>query len=229
MQRMPFSFWAKLFWYALFQPRLTSAVDAAQGFIPQCQVSGHAHLPATGGFMLACNHYLPRTVMRTVAAALTGLSLVRPELVDDVVLIVGEDRNRKRSLLGKLTKRMADWLHRRWHRNVLTIPMGGEPSLSALKQWRREAAQHPVFVFPEGRASTHFQKVRDGSGRWLRGLKVPVIPMAVWHQNRCWHVRFGAPVDWCGEDDDFQLARAMAEILPPELAPQWAAASGRKN
>ena len=65
--------------------------------------------------------------------------------------------------------------------------------------------------------------MRPGVGRWLRGLGVPAVPVAVWWGGDRWNVAFGAPLVWSGRRDllDLQLGLAMAELLPRELAPTW--------
>ncbi len=224
MQPVTFSFWLQLLWLSLTRKRLSKAVEAAESFIQDCRVSEHHNLPAAGSFVLACNHYLPSTVLRTLSAALVGVSMVRPEVVDQVMIVAGSDNNRKRRFHQRIAKFLMDFIYRKWTKNLVVIPLGnGTISLSALREWRRRAALQPVFVFPEGHAAKHFRQVRPGAGRWLRGLGVPVIPIAVWHQDRCWHVRFGPAVNWSG-NDDMQLGLAIAKLLPAELAPEWSAA-----
>lgn len=221
MQPVTVWFWLRLLWLSLTSKRLSGAVEAAESFIQDCRVHDHHNLPASGSFVLSCNHYLPSTVLRTLSAALIGVSMVRPDVVDQVMIVAGSNTNKKRTFIERIGKFLMDALYRRWHRSVVVIPIGStKMSLSALLDWRRRAKVQPVFVFPEGHASTHFRQVRPGSGRWLRGLGVPVIPMAVWHQDHCWHVRFGQSVALNG-DEDFQLGLSMAKLLPTELAPDW--------
>jgi hypothetical protein len=121
----------------------------------------------------------------------------------------------------------AGWFFGRWRANVLRIRTGngGVPGVAALRAWRKRAATGPTLVFPEGVANRELGSMRAGVGRWLCGLDVPIVPVAVWWKSDQWNVAFGAPLLWTPRRDlrDVQLGLAMAELLPRELAPAWSA------
>ena len=107
----------------------------------------------------------------------------------------------------------------------MVVPLGNEvaSSLSGLKEWRKRAREQPVFVFPEGVTGKEFREVRYGSGRWLRSLGVPVVPVAVWFEDGQWHVRFGPTVQWTKRSDldDTRLGLAIARLLPEHEHGAW--------
>jgi hypothetical protein len=211
-------FYLKLLWLSLTQRKLTKAVNATASFIPQCRVHNHENLPSEGSFVLACNKYVPGTVMQALCAALTGMSMARPAMVDDMLIVVGNDSSKRLNWFARLFKAVANWVFARWHHNLVIVEMSPEKTtLAGLRDWRRRASKQPVFVFPEGRGSGHSLTVRPGAGRWLRGLGVPIIPTGVWYQNGCWHVRFGQPITLSSGNEDVALGQAMAQILPADF------------
>jgi hypothetical protein len=101
--------------------------------------------------------------------------------------------------------------------------------VTALREWRRRVEKHPALVFPEGVARGQLGDIRLGAGRWLAKLPAPTLPVAAWQVGEAWTVIVGEPIQWSNRADlhDLQLGLAMAELLPPELAPQWQDLLGR--
>lgn len=224
MNPLTLSFWLQFLFLTLVNRRTTAATALVEDHIGKCQIHGAEHIPTTGPFVLAANHYLRDTLVRVVGALLCGLREARPGAVDEIVIIASKSlRKNKQGLIKRTLRRFMDTIYWLWRRNVLVVPMGDTASVAAMLEWRRRAATQPVLVFPEGRSSKTFTAVKKNAGRWLRTLGTPVIPVGVWHQDGVWHVRFGPPVKWTGAsaNSDSQLSQVIAGLLPPELAPTW--------
>ncbi|MCE7948453.1 MAG: hypothetical protein DYG88_13600 [Chloroflexi bacterium CFX4] len=212
-------FWAGWAWQTLAQRRLAPLVRlrAAPSLI-----SGAAHLPSVGTFVLALNHYKGAPTLDVIAVVLAAAEQTRPDCANDWLVIAGKRDNPRHRLLSAAMQH----IFARWERHVLHIAWrNGSPSLRGLRAWRARCLRQASLVFPEGRTALHFESVREGSGRWLARLPVPSLPTAVWRTDQSWHVRFGAPLVWSARADlhDLQLSLNMARLLPPELAPSWQA------
>lgn len=218
--------WVALIGETLFRRRLSQIVRwalAGQTLV----VRGVEAVPTAGPFVLAVNHLQAGSTLGVMAATLGAAARARPGVDDACLLVVGERvapvaraRNRQR----RLALWIADRIFGRWIRNVVRIPMGNDaPVLTALRAFRRRATEQPVLVFPEGLASREFGQVRPGSGRWLSGLGAPTLPVAVARVEGGWEVAFGPPMVWSrrAELRDLQLGLAIADMLPPRLAPTW--------
>jgi 1-acyl-sn-glycerol-3-phosphate acyltransferase len=193
---------------------------AAQLYRRRCHPSGLEHVPVSGPFVLAVNHYNGAHSAEAAAAVLWAVSQRRADIAEDIVFIIGQRTDVR---LARPTAWLVNMLYRRWSRHALRIALhNGQPALMGLREWRRRA--QPAFVFPEGRAALQLGQMRPGVGRWLAALGQPVIPAGVWLAEDGWHIRLGAPVQWAARPDlrDVQLGLHMAALLPPALAPGWA-------
>ncbi len=230
MTRPPFpSLWTHLvFWVrALIETlgrRRFSRVLAARVRRGAVEATGVEHVRAEGGLVLAVNHYHARLTFEVIAATLHAAEQARAGVIDACTVVVGQ-----RLRPGPVTRRRrfvracADWLFGRWSKNAVRIPTDARLGVSALRTVARRAAEVPLLVFPEGVGQGEFIDLRPGSGRFLAGLGVPVVPVGVVHEGARWRVVFGAPLAW-GPDrrlHDVQLGLAIAELLPPEVAPTW--------
>ncbi|MDX1990861.1 MAG: hypothetical protein SF029_00630 [bacterium] len=186
-------------------------------------VAGLEHLPTTGYFVLAVNHFSGRAALDAGAAVMQAVGQARPDALSHTLFIIGQRTRSTSPPPDTPVRRFLNWIYQRWTHNALRIPFGGaEPSLVGLREWRKR--QQAMFVFPEGRASIPFRQIRPGAGEWLSRLEMPTIPVAVWWQrDGGWQVRFGAAIEWATRTElrDMQLGLAIAALLPPELAPDW--------
>jgi 1-acyl-sn-glycerol-3-phosphate acyltransferase len=197
--------------------------------------SGRELVPTSGPFLFASNHYHAGLTLDVLGAALGAAASVRPGVADACTVVVGHrvpDADARRR--GHAWRAVLRWAARRffdrWSRNTLRIPtgpLGG--GVARLRGWRRRAACGPMLVFPEGVAKGELASMRDGAGRWLAALGVPILPVGVWWADGRWNVSFGAPITWSrrGELRDLQLGLAIAVLLPPVLAPSWSESLAR--
>ncbi len=234
-------FWTSFLLESGGRRRLAPLVRRRLGTAWPPQAHGLAHLPSTGTFVLAANHYGGRRALDTIAAILAAANEARPDLADRYLLITGQrvrPASRGTPLLARLSRMLVGLAFRRWARHTLRLPLGNtqrhpsgrsSASIAVLREWRRRAALQPSLVFPEGRARLAFEALRPGAGRWLATLGVPVLPVGVWWADGVPHVRLGAPMRWShrAELRDAQLGLAIAALLPSELVPAWAPAMAR--
>lgn len=217
-------FWLAFWRHTLTTPRITRlAALRLRG--ENITMTGLAHLPADGPFVLAANHFNGRPGLDVGAAVLNAAARIRPDAVDAMLIVIGQRRGRRRTLL----RRVLDRVYGRWSHHVIRIALRNErPDIQGLRDWRRR--NQPVFLFPEGRGQLTFGQVRTGAARWISRGKMPVIPVAVWwRRDDGWQVRFGSPLVWAARDDlrDAQLGLAISALLPQELAPDWQAVLAR--
>jgi 1-acyl-sn-glycerol-3-phosphate acyltransferase len=220
-------FWLVFAVTTLTNRRLSWLVKARRIGENPVLVEGLENIPEPGVFTLAVNHYKGSRTIDVIAAIYDAINRTRPELRDEYLLVVGH-RRRKRTnptpILTRIIRRMYDLNYRVWQKNALRIALGNDrASIRALREWRGRAKTQPTLVFPEGKSNLEFVKVREGSGRWLESLNVPVLPVAVWWEKGYWQVRFGPPVRWSERPElhDLQLGLNIARLLPLELAPLW--------
>lgn len=220
-------FWLRLLRETFGRRRVMPLVAARMASEQLCAVYGLEQLPLDGAFILAANHYSGRAALDTVAAVLAALGQARPDAVEQITVIVGQNRktpkNRVQAFIFRRAVRLLDAGYARWQANIVRIPLKNpDPNPSGLRDWRRR--DQPAFVFPEGRASVPFGAIRRGAGRWLAAFDLPVVPVAVWWRDgEGWTVRFGTPLEWTPRADlrDVQLGLAMAALLPSALAESW--------
>lgn len=181
----------------------------------------HSH---QGGLVFCVNHYHAGLTLDVISATLLAADRRRARTSDECAIVVGNRVRADDSARSRLLRAIAARFFRRWRANVLRVrthtsdaPIG----IAELREWRSRTATAPTLVFPEGAANGELGGMRSGVGRWLRGLRVAVIPVGVWWAEDRWRVAFGAPVAWSQRRDllDVQLGLAMAELLPAELAP----------
>lgn len=226
-------FWLRLIRETFGARRVMPLITARMASERLHAVYGLQHIPCTGAFILAANHFSGRAALDTTAAALAALSQARPDAIAQMMVVIGQKRsppkNRAQAVISRHALRLLDRLYGRWQANTLRIPLRNlDADPAGLREWRRR--DQPAFVFPEGRASVPFNAIRPGAGRWLAALKRPVVPVAVWWMaGDGWTVRFGAPLEWTPHPDlrDLQLGLAMAALLPPTLASEWQPDLGR--
>jgi hypothetical protein len=200
--------------------RRVGRLVAAQLRRRACHCSGLEHVPISGPFVLAVNHYNGSHSAEVAAAVLRAVGQQRADIAEDILFIIGQRADAR--LAGPVAW-LVSALYRRWSRHVLRIALhNSQPALTGLREWRRRA--QPAFVFPEGRATLQLGQMRPGVGRWLAALNQPVIPVGVWPAADGWHIHLSAPVQWAARPDlrDTQLGLHMAALLPPALAPGWA-------
>lgn len=227
-QRRRWRFKAR-FWLAFWRQTLTmpslTRLAALRLHGESIAAVGLAHLPADGPFALAVNHFNGQPGLDVGAAVLNATARIRPDAVDAMLIVVGQRRGRRRTLL----RRVLDGVYGRWSSHVIRIALrNDQPDIQGLRDWRRR--NQPVFLFPEGRGQLTFGQVRTGAGRWISRGKMPVIPVAVWwSRDDGWQVRFGPALVWAARDDlrDAQLGLAISALLPPELAADWQAILAR--
>ena len=222
-------FWSVFVFETLTSRRLSRLVAARAGQPGSADCNGLENLPATGYFVLAVNHYRGFLTLDVIAAVLSAANLVRPDLVDNYLLITGRRAHTKPQprLPARLVRRTVDFAIRRWANHVTQIALGNSTaSIQALRDWYKRVQQQAVLVFPEGKARLQFGPVRTGVGRWLTTLHTPIVPVGVWWCEGSWHLRFGPPLRWSHRPElrDVQLGLAIATLLPPALAPDWQAA-----
>lgn len=187
--------------------------------------SGIEALPPEGTFILAVNHYAGQPALDAAAAVVLAAGQARMDALHTMLFVIGQRPGRPRSIL-RLIWSVREWVFHRWSQHVVRIALRNPaPCIRGLREWRRRA--QPALIFPEGQAALCLGTMREGVGRWLRGMQHPVIPAAAWYEaadsEGRWIVRFGAPVEWSARTDllDVQLGLALAGLLPAELAPAW--------
>lgn len=221
----PVGFWLRALAATLGRREIPPLVRARLRGEQFAAVCGLEHLSASGALTLAVNHYNGRASLDVAAAVLHAVSERRPDLVRDILFIVGQVQRDRHGLPAKLFLRVSDWVFRRWARHAQRIPLrNSAPSPVGLRGW--SGRNQPVFVFPEGKARLSFGAVRHGSGRWLAAQPMPTVPVAVWWvRGEGWHISIGRPLRWSDRPHlhDTQLALAIAALLPPDLAPAWQA------
>lgn len=194
------------------------------------QIEGLENLPDRGSFVLAANHYKQGNSLDQLACCIQALSRARPELADELLIVVGQKRKASSpGMLSRIIRYLSQTLLARWSHNVIRVAMDNtenstaKGSLKGLRAWRKKAAEQPCFLFPEGKVNSFFQDIRPGAGRWIKSFNSPVIPTAIWAEHGQWHVRFGETISWSGKADleDLQLGLAIADLLPAPLAPDW--------
>lgn len=195
------------------------------------RVEGLEALP-DGSFALAVNHFGGAGTLRVLAVTLRALAARDAVLADRLVVVTGQraSKGKPASWLKRRLRALVNWGFQRWADNVLRISLDEEKqSIQALRQWKKVAGDRPTLVFPEGKARLRFGELREGSGLWLRNLKVPVVPCAVFWQDGIWTVRFAPPLKWTEDQSlsDVQLGMSIARLLPAPLTPLWNRALGR--
>lgn len=190
------------------------------------KVEGADLIPDSGSFTLAINHFHGAWTPFVAAAVLAAVGRQRPEVVDDIALVIGQRNTdgKKRVFIARWIRGIVLWVLERWQHNILRIPLGNKTvEINSLRTWRRVAKERPTFVFPEGLASVTFERVRPGAGQFARSLGVPCVPCAVWWHQGQWHVEFDAPILWAENPElsDLQLGLSIARLLPADLAPNW--------
>jgi len=190
------------------------------------RATGSEHVPRAGNVVFCVNHYHAGLTLDVISATLLAADERRPRTSDACALVVGNRVRAGASWRSRVARGMAAWFFRRWEQNILRVrthTSDAPAGIGELRTWRRRTREAPTLVFPEGAANGALGSMRPGVGRWLRGLGVPAVPVAVWWGGDRWNVAFGAPLVWSGRRDllDLQLGLAMAELLPRELAPTW--------
>lgn len=220
--------WLCLIACTIFARRISHVLPGFTAGGAICKVEGLDKLPRQGSFVLALNHFGGAGTLRVIAQALQSLSSVRPDAVDEVVIITGRraSNDAVTSFFRQLMRRLINWGFQRWSANVVRLSLDeGKMSTTSLRRWRKLASEKPSLVFPEGRAQLHFGQVRSGAGLFLRSIApvAPVIPVAVFCRDGLWTVRFGKPIVWCDRLDlsDAQVGLSIASLLPAELTPLW--------
>lgn len=215
----PIYFWLRTAIATLGHREITPLVHARLRGERIAQIAGLQHLPSSGAFTLAVNHYQGRGALDVAAAVLFAIAQCRPDAVRDIAFIVGQTPRKKNWLFSWAR----DWIFRRWAAHAIRIPLKNTtPSPLGLREWT--GRNQSIFVFPEGKARLCFGALRDGAGRWLAVQALPTIPIGVWWvQGEGWHVQIGSAIQWPSKRPlhDMQLALKMAELLPPDLAPAW--------
>lgn len=194
--------------------------------IGKTRVGNAEAIPTAGSFVLAVNHFHGSWTPYVASAVIAAVGTVRPDAIDSTAMVIGKraDTGKKRPLIARCVRSVVHWILDRWNYNLLTIPLGNQTvAIDSLRTWRRQAKIRPTLVFPEGMASVTFERIRAGSGTFLRALDVPCIPCAVWWHEGKWNVTFGDPIDWSANTElsDLQVGLSIARMLPEELAPTW--------
>ncbi len=226
-QQPKLRFWLAVLW-ATFTSRRVSEILRLQGrtYAP-CRASGMEHLPDSGPFTLAVNHYIPSTLMRILTAVLQAVQVARPDACDQMQIVAGRRPGKSRAwFLVRWFQSIVRFVLGRWSHNLISIDMDGEgKTIRGLRDWLTRARTQPVLVLPEGQARSRLGALRPGVGKLVRSCGTPVIPVAVWfdEDQRIWQVRFGPPVKWSSSAkiEDLQLGIAMARLLPADLARDW--------
>ena len=217
-------FWSKVALQTLARRRFARVLEGRRRG-RSVVASGLEAVPLAGGVVFAVNHYHAGLTLDVVSATLLAAATVRPGVSEQCTVVVGRRAPRaSSSFFRKVMRWSAHRFFARWDANVLRIPTGAGPGgVAELRAWRKRAARAPMLVFPEGVANRELGDMRAGTGRWLKGLAVPVVPVGAWWAGTGWHVAIGAPIAWSSRRDllDLQLGLAMAELLPTELAPAW--------
>lgn len=216
-------FWLRVMLETIGRRRLAPLVAARMRGERYAAVTGLEHVPPDGAFTLALNHYNGRAALDVAAAVLSAVAVRRPDVLDEIVFIVGQTSRAKSSWPRRVFDALRDGFYGRWARHLVKIPLKNRtPSAVGLRDWASRGQS--VLVFPEGKASLTFGAVRAGAGRWLAGQPTPTVPVGVWWVvDEGWHVRFGSAIRWPVKRhlQDTQLALKLADVLPPDLAPAW--------
>ncbi len=202
------------------RPRLTRLARLRLGR-RSVEVEGLEHLPKTGGFVLATNHYRAGCTFDVLAAVVEALGAVRDP--DEALIVSGQRAARSSGRLSRLLRGLGSALLSRWSRNLIRIPLDNEmPSARSLRGLMRGAETRATIVFPEGRTSLELDDVRAGAGQMLSAIRTATLPVAVFETDRGLCVRIGQRIAWAPRPlCDLQLGLAMAALLPRELAPDW--------
>lgn len=189
-------------------------------------VVGAELIPQMGSFTLAVNHFHGSWTPFVVAAVLAAVRRGRPEVVDDIAIVIGQraDNGKKRIFIARWVRATVRWVLEKWKYNIVNIPLGNSTvSIDSLRTWKRIAKERPTLVFPEGLANVTFERVRPNAGVFARSLNVPCVPCAVWCHQGQWHVVFGESILWAENPElsDLQVGLSIARLLPADLTPSW--------
>ncbi len=195
-------------------------------FFGKVDVVGAELIPQTGSFTLAVNHFHGSWTPFVVAAVLAAVRRGRPEVVDDIAIVIGQraDNGKKRFFIARWIRAVVLWVLEKWKHNIVNIPLGNTTvSIDSLRTWKRVAKERPTLVFPEGLANVTFERVRPNAGVFARSLNVPCVPCAVWCYQGRWYVQFGEPILWAENPElsDLQVGLSIARLLPADLTPKW--------
>lgn len=186
-------------------------------------VIGAAHIPATGGALIAANHTgYPDFVLVGIGPYLRGKRLVRFMAKASVFEV---------PVLGKLLRDM---------HHVPVDRAQGSAAIAPAVQMLDDG--NLVGIFPEATISRSFDLAhfKTGAARIAHQAGVPLIPCVIWGSQRIWTkdlpkhlynvpviVRYGEPVELRGdaEADTAELKRRMQELLDASRE-QYAAAHG---
>jgi 1-acyl-sn-glycerol-3-phosphate acyltransferase len=231
VERPRWGFWAS-FWFwcgvareTLLGRRFSLVLQRRRGR-RTIETTGAHHIPRAGGLVFCVNHYHAGLTLDVIGATLLAADRTRARTSEECAIVVGNRVRANPSTKSRFLRGIAARFFRCWSANVLRVRTQTSDSpigIAELREWRIRTTSAPTLVFPEGVANGELGGMRGGVGRWLRGLRVPVIPVGVWWAADRWNVAFGAPLVWSQRRDllDLQLGLAMAELLPAELAPTW--------
>ena len=245
MKLGPAFLWA-LWWQGLvafrpenlaWRPEMRSAKSGGRHQDIGTSVTGLQHVP-DGPVQFIANHGPAGQTLAILAAIIRALAPEKPLIVRRLRVVTGPawkpqaaKRPGRLVQLSGIFQRLIWYSGRGLSRRIIHLGgklPGSSGNIAGLRRWWRSLGFASVLVFPEGRGSACYDGCRPGVGPWLESLtrhgrqcRIPTIPVAVWCESGAWQVRFAAAIDWTPRQDlmDLQLDLALADLLPPPLAP----------
>lgn len=219
--------WLALLWVTVTSASATALFRRLSRPFP-VHGEGAQRLPERAAYVLALNHFSDGATGAVVRAVIDAMSEARPTHVERVLMVGGRRERARRGAVARAAARLgagiSRWFRARWSEHFEVISMEGtRADWGALRRWQRRANERVSVVFPEGIAGFELGAIRDGAGRWLATMAVPVHPCAVWFDGERWNVRIGPAVPWARSKrvHDAQLGIAIARLLPESLQGEW--------
>ena len=82
-------FWLNFVFRTLLHRSVSAVIRGAKSAIGAYTCEGLENIPEEGSFVLAVNHYKNRTTLRVASVVLDAVGEVRPDAVDDLLMVIG--------------------------------------------------------------------------------------------------------------------------------------------
>ncbi len=111
----------------LFHRSVTTMVRIFERLFGKVKVEGEELIPESGSFTLAVNHFHGAWTPFVTAAVLAAVKRQRPDVVDDIALVIGQRNDgKKRVFIARWIRSIVLWILHRWQHNIPRIPLGNK-------------------------------------------------------------------------------------------------------